>query len=164
MTISALQAAGWIDSQENAGDIEYGFPNKPGAGLAYDDVSFPGSPTVWTRLPDLGYGPGAIGVFGDNAGSGIASVAGELLLFEGGYTNFIRIMSDVTLFGSGKVVVGSSIASSPRILTAAGDPEGALNAPLGSVYIRTTGGAGTSLYVKELADIGGDTKKGWAAK
>lgn len=41
-----------------------------------------------------------------------------------------------------------------------GSPEGRETAPKGAVYIRSDGGPGTTLYVKETA--GGKT--GWAAK
>jgi hypothetical protein len=32
------------------------------------------------------------------------------------------------------------------------------------MWLRTDGGAGTMLYVKEADDIAGDTTKGWVAK
>jgi hypothetical protein len=41
-----------------------------------------------------------------------------------------------------------------------GSPEGSINAPAGSIYSRTDGGAGTSLYVKEI----GSGNTGWVAK
>lgn len=41
-----------------------------------------------------------------------------------------------------------------------GTPEGAVTAPVGSLYMRTDGGAGTSLYVKES----GSGNTGWIAK
>jgi hypothetical protein len=41
-----------------------------------------------------------------------------------------------------------------------GDPEAAVVAPVGSIFLRTDGGAGTTLYVKESG--AGDT--GWVAK
>lgn len=44
--------------------------------------------------------------------------------------------------------------------TGAGSPEGALVAPVGSLYTRTDGGAGTTLYVKES----GTGNTGWVAK
>lgn len=40
------------------------------------------------------------------------------------------------------------------------DPEGSVTAPIGSIYIRTTGGAGTTLYVKES----GAGNTGWVGK
>lgn len=42
----------------------------------------------------------------------------------------------------------------------AGSPEGAVAADVGSIYIRTDGGSGTTLYVKES----GSEKTGWIAK
>ena len=41
-----------------------------------------------------------------------------------------------------------------------GSPENAVTAPVGGIYIRTDGGAGTTLYVKESGS--GDT--GWVGK
>jgi hypothetical protein len=41
-----------------------------------------------------------------------------------------------------------------------GTPEGALEAPIGSLYTRTDGGASTTLYVKES----GTGNTGWIAK
>lgn len=48
----------------------------------------------------------------------------------------------------------------PTITTGAGTPEGAITANPGSVHLRTDGGAGTSLYVKES----GTGATGWVAK
>ena len=46
------------------------------------------------------------------------------------------------------------------ILAGTGTPEGAYTAPVGSMYLRTDGGAGTSHYVKES----GAGNTGWVAK
>lgn len=48
----------------------------------------------------------------------------------------------------------------PIWLQASGTPEGAVTAPVGSLYTRTDGGAGTTLYVKES----GTGNTGWVAK
>lgn len=48
----------------------------------------------------------------------------------------------------------------PRWMAGAGSPEGAITAPVGSLYSRSDGGAGTSLYVKES----GTGSTGWVAK
>ena len=45
-------------------------------------------------------------------------------------------------------------------LRGSGDPEGNVVAPVGRLYIRTSGGAGTTFYVKET----GSGSTGWAAK
>lgn len=58
----------------------------------------------------------------------------------------------------GVVFFGDSASISVR--TGAGSPEGAIAAPVGSMYLRSNGGAGTTLYVKE-SGTGGN---GWAAK
>jgi hypothetical protein len=42
----------------------------------------------------------------------------------------------------------------------AGTPEGAIAAPVGSLYLRTDGGANTTLYIKES----GTGNTGWVAK
>jgi hypothetical protein len=46
------------------------------------------------------------------------------------------------------------------ILTGSGTPEGNVTAPVGSLYLRSDGGAGTSLYVKQS----GTGSTGWAGK
>jgi hypothetical protein len=46
------------------------------------------------------------------------------------------------------------------IVTGAGDPEGVVAAAVGTLYLRSDGAAGTSLYVKES----GAGVTGWAAK
>ena len=80
---------------------------------------------------------------------------------SGGYAHFFTVNN---------VNVGSILcdASSSRYLTTAtvffgtgaGSPEGSIAAPVGSVWTRTNGGAGTTLYVKES----GTGNTGWAAK
>ena len=47
------------------------------------------------------------------------------------------------------------------ILVGTGDPTGSVAAPVGSLFLRVDGGAGSTLYVKEG---GGATAAGWAAK
>ena len=49
----------------------------------------------------------------------------------------------------------------PRIYWGAGTPEAACTGRIGDVYLRTNGGAGTTLYIKET---GANTKTGWDAK
>lgn len=46
------------------------------------------------------------------------------------------------------------------LYTGTGDPDGVVTAPVGSLFLRSDGGAGTTLYVKESGT--GDT--GWVAK
>ncbi len=49
----------------------------------------------------------------------------------------------------------------PNLRTGAGTPEGVIAAPVGSMFLRTDGGVGTTLYVKQS---GGTGNTGWAAK
>jgi len=68
----------------------------------------------------------------------------------------------------GDLVVGSSSSTGIRlrssggaaIFSGTGTPEAAVTAPIGSLYLRTDGGAGTTLYVKES----GTGNTGWVAK
>jgi hypothetical protein len=48
----------------------------------------------------------------------------------------------------------------PKINSGTGTPEGAITASVGSLFMRTDGGAGTSLYVKES----GAGNTGWVGK
>ena len=56
-----------------------------------------------------------------------------------------------------RAIFGS--ASGPIITSGSGSPESSVTAPVGSVYLRTGGGAGTSHYVKES----GSGNTGWNA-
>ncbi len=46
------------------------------------------------------------------------------------------------------------------VITGFGSPEGVVTAPVGTLYLRLNGGAGTTLYVKES----GVGNTGWVAK
>ena len=48
-----------------------------------------------------------------------------------------------------------------QILTGSGAPENVVSAPVLTQYMDTAGTAGSILYIKKLADIGADPKKGW---
>ena len=52
-------------------------------------------------------------------------------------------------------------AGGPRILTGAGNPNGSVTGSPGDLYTNTSGGAGTTLYVKES---GANTNTGWVGK
>ncbi len=65
--------------------------------------------------------------------------------------------------GAGLVVTGTNIGvtvNTARILSGSGSPEAAITAPVGSLWLRTDGGAGTTLYVKES----GAGNTGWVGK
>jgi hypothetical protein len=51
-------------------------------------------------------------------------------------------------------------STKPTICQGVGTPEGAVTAPVGSIFMRSDGGAGTSFYVKES----GTGNTGWVAK
>ena len=57
----------------------------------------------------------------------------------------------------GQLNIGAGVV---EIVTGSGTPEGAVSAPVGSLFLRTDGGAGTSLYVKET----GSGNTGWVGK
>lgn len=65
----------------------------------------------------------------------------------------------LTLFGSsgGRV---EFVSGGPVITSGSGTPESAVTADIGSIYMRTDGGASTSIYVKES----GTGNTGWVAK
>ena len=56
--------------------------------------------------------------------------------------------------------INALLALSDRLLTGTGSPEGAITAPVATLYLRTDGGTSTTLYVKES----GTGNTGWVAK
>lgn len=52
-----------------------------------------------------------------------------------------------------------SLSANVHVRTGTGSPEGVVTAPVGSVYLRTDGAAGTTIYVKES----GSGNTGWTA-
>lgn len=57
------------------------------------------------------------------------------------------------------IYLGPSEAS-PSVRSGTGTPEGAVVAPIGSLYVNLSGGAATTLYVK----TSGSGNTGWTAK
>jgi len=55
-------------------------------------------------------------------------------------------------------VTGILMASGAKILSGSGSPEGVYTAPVGSMFLRTDGGAGTTIYAKES----GTGNTGWS--
>ena len=66
------------------------------------------------------------------------------------------LMAAVSLAFVGQVVFVNAGIS---LRSGSGSPEGAVTAPVGSIYLRSNGGAGTTLYVKES----GSSNTGWVA-
>tara|TARA_X000001382_G_scaffold124836_1_gene109743 strand:- start:1292 stop:1978 length:687 start_codon:yes stop_codon:yes gene_type:complete len=58
------------------------------------------------------------------------------------------------------VTTGVNLGSGVTITSGANTPEGAVTAPVGSLFLRTNGGSNTTLYVKES----GTGNTGWSAK
>jgi hypothetical protein len=52
------------------------------------------------------------------------------------------------------------VTSTVMITSGTGTPEGAVTAPVGSLYLRTDGGSATTLYIKES----GAGNTGWIGK
>ena len=49
------------------------------------------------------------------------------------------------------------------LIVGTGSPEGVIEATVGRQYMDDTGATGSLLYMKKLADIGGDRTQGWEA-
>lgn len=77
------------------------------------------------------------------------------LSFLSGGNWFERFLVDIQ---NRRLYLGGS--TDPFITRGTGSPEGVLTAPVGSLYLRTDGGAGTCFYVKES----GAGNTGWVAK
>lgn len=58
-------------------------------------------------------------------------------------------------------IFSEQVATLPLIV-GTGSPEGVVEARQGRQYLNQTGGAGTTLYVKQVDDIAGDRTTGWA--
>lgn len=59
---------------------------------------------------------------------------------------------------SGTVTAGAVSVNGTYVYSGTGDPEGVVTAPVGSLFLRTNGGVGTTLYTKEA----GTGTAGWA--
>jgi len=70
------------------------------------------------------------------------------------------VIAEITGFGNAPDHE-TGIINREIIFSGTGSPEGVVAASVGCLYIRTDGGAGTTLYVKET---GGTTSNGWSAK
>lgn len=85
----------------------------------------------------------------------IASSAGvdkSLVRIDGGNNGNINLVPA----GSGSIIVEATA----KLKAGSGTPEGNVTAPVGSIYLRTNGGAGTTFYVKES----GSGNTGWVGK
>ena len=70
----------------------------------------------------------------------------------------VDMTETLVLNHSGYLEIGGS--GGPMLLKGTNSPESVYTAPIGSIFMRTNGGAGTSMYVKES----GTGNTGWVAK
>ncbi len=85
---------------------------------------------------------------------GAAAQTGDILQVQNSAGTVLALIT-----ASGRIHLGATTAA-PGIMSGTGTPEGAVAAPIGSLFLRTDGGAGTSLYVKES----GTGNTGWVGK
>jgi hypothetical protein len=95
---------------------------------------------------------------------GVAGTLSEAMRIN--YTREVQINNSTDLGAYNLQVTGDTYISGKirlgaiDIVNGTGSPEGAVTAPAGSMYLNTTAGAGTTLYVKES----GAGNTGWVAK
>jgi len=74
--------------------------------------------------------------------------------------NGLVITRSGTAFSSFDFRAPIKLNAGPTISSGSGTPEAVVTAPVGSIYLRTNGGAGTSIYIKET----GAGNTGWIGK
>jgi hypothetical protein len=104
------------------------------------------------ELLDALFTTGTVSFYGITVANIITNTGGGTSLFSGLHAVDLR---------ADEILLGSPTVASATINFGTGSPETVLSAPVGSLYLRTDGGAGTVLYVKEG---GGAGNTGWAAK
>jgi hypothetical protein len=90
-----------------------------------------------------------------------STIDGGIVGKEGG--TLLVVGSDATTAGNlsvSSLMIGGGSFSSTGIYSGVGSPQGVLTAATGSLYLNTSGGANTTLYVKES----GSGNTGWVAK
>ncbi|MEY2886280.1 MAG: Gordonia phage Sour [Actinomycetota bacterium] len=93
--------------------------------------------------------------------TGTASRARQVVSDAGSATNFeIVTRSGTTVSQIEWRASAFKFNQGPTITTGTGTPEGVVTAPIGSLHLRTDGGASTTLYVKQS----GTGNTGWVAK
>ena len=109
------------------------------------------------RLRILSDGSVLIGAAAASNGAGLMQVAGDVVPF----TNNARALGSASFRWSQAYSVQFRPGAGSAIWTSGtGTPEGVVAAPVGSLFTRTDGGAGTTLYVKES----GAGNTGWVGK
>jgi hypothetical protein len=138
-----------------------------GSGNAFDLTTAFGLRGGYFRVYNQGSGTvtGSAGVMIEsavnNGGGTITNLYGLYIAAQTVGTNnwgLYQVGTTTPNFLAGPIRMGTT--GGPLWQTGSGSPEGAVTAPIGSLYTRTDGGASTTLYVKESGT--GDT--GWIAK
>lgn len=89
-------------------------------------------------------------------GNDFRGVTSSMFVFgTGSFTDQFRVIGNI---GPGQAYKALYLDSGHFILTGTGTPESAVTGNVGSLYIRTDGGAGTTVYIKET----GTGNTGWA--
>jgi hypothetical protein len=111
-----------------------------------------------------------IATMSTSAGSGKLTInklsdggtGGNIDIYQGTNVKKANIDENGSVWAGGSLKIAGTDEDSPActIITGTGTPEGAQIANVGSLFLRTDGGAGTSLYVKES----GTGNTGWVAK
>lgn len=102
------------------------------------------------------FGASSTGNFGTTLGTTYQTFDGTGISTVVSGTSQLKVTStEVQINGFARIAGGGTIRSG------SGAPEAVVSAPVGSIYLRTGGGASTTLYVKES---GGTGNTGWVAK
>jgi hypothetical protein len=159
--VGALQAGGGGSSHGPVNAIQ----TSDGAGGLVDgspftvDQTLLGIPMILAHVDDAGIAllsvdDSAVGTFGIASGSPSLAIrlTNSSKVIEASLTNGLSLI--------GLPIFVGALNSGPAIYSGAGNPNGVVTADIGSLYLRSDGGPGTTLYVKETA--GGNTV--WAGK
>ncbi len=125
-----------------------------------------GSPVLYVGDPSQPSQTGTV-VLGGAGRLYIGPISNSVYLDESyglRYHNYLGDVQPFTLLDASLVIAGAgrgvTFASGAKILSGSGSPESAVAAPVGSLYLRSDGGAGTTLYVKQS----GAGNTGWVGK
>ena len=98
---------------------------------------------------------------GTKYGLGVSANKLEYQVVGSGTHNFyVAGTVRVTVDSTGIDTTGVTISGGPTVTSGTGSPESSATAPQGSLFLRTDGGASTTLYVKES----GSGNTGWVGK
>lgn len=141
-----------------------------GGGSSLTGVTEDGTPNVVTVSDSLvidggGGSSGGLTIYdsGGNADVTLTEVSGQArlsgnvgVIFRVGGSTVLNADSTAVYVAAGKYLR----VDTSQFRSGSGSPESSVTAPVGSLYLRTDGGSGTTLYVKES----GSGTTGWTAK